>query len=622
MCGIAGVLHFNKERTVDTQRLNEARDAMFHRGPDFGDSYVKGNVGLAHRRLSILDLSADGNQPMHTPDGRYTIVFNGEIYNFLELRKTLVEKGLSFKSHCDTEVLLAMYKVYGVEMLDSLSGMFAFAIWDHETHDLFIARDRVGMKPLCYTVFDDSFIFASEAKALFTYGVPFKVDENDFNEMMVYRHVSGEGTLFKDVKNLLPGHYMLVKEDKSITIKQWWSLKDKIQKHDKITDPLEWFTSNFDASVKRHMIADVPVGILLSGGLDSSSIAASLYKQGYKGIETFNMGFKDFVDDESGVARNLSNHFKFPFHGLLLEGSELVDNINVANITNDVPLMHQNEPHIVAIARYAKQYIKVLLSGEGSDEFLGGYVRYKPMKYLPYHKLVSFILGVTPQRFKNKRLNKLQQYFGMDSKEEIMFANAINFYPSDFKKIGANVVDVNNSFRKKVLAEAAELYPGNYPRQMMYLDQHTYLYTLNDRNDRATMAGSVECRIPFLDPTIIEGLGTLSDEWFFTGERSKFILKEAYKNVLTDEVVNFRKIGFSVPWIQIIFANEYLKYEWDNMENCELFKMGILKLVDIKALKAQQLKETNLSLELLLRNFFFITLWFRGYTEKYAKNKI
>ncbi len=621
MCGIAGVLYFDKQKLVDEQRLTKARDAMQYRGPDSGGTFVKGNIGLAHRRLSILDLSANGNQPMHSHTGRYTIVFNGEIYNFLDLRKVLEQKGFSFKSHCDTEILLTMFEVYGVDMLDQLSGMFAFFIWDHQIKQLFMARDRTGMKPLCYSFFDGGLVFASEAKVLFTYGVPFEIDENDFNEMLVYRHVSGEGTLFKNIKNLLPGHYMLVDENRNSLIKRWWHLGDKIRSHEEIKNPLEWFTNSFDASVKRHLIADVPVGILLSGGLDSSSIAASLYKQGYSGIETFNMGFKNFVDDESSVAKNLSNHFKFPFHGLYLEDDELVQSIGIANITNDVPIMHQNEPHIVAISRYAKKYITVLLSGEGSDEFLGGYVRYKPMKYLAHHKLISLLLRVTPGSMKNKRINKLQQYFGMNSKEQIMFSNAINFYPNDFKKIGAELVDINNSFRKKILIEAQELYPNNYRRQMMYLDQHTYLYTLNDRNDRATMAGSVECRMPFLDPDLIEGLGTLKDKWFFTGKRSKFILKEAYKSVLTSEVSNFRKIGFSVPWLDIIFNNSYLKSEWDKMEQSEILQIGMLKMVNINTLKKQQLKANNPSLDLLLRNFFFMALWWKDYRNAFILNQ-
>lgn len=202
-----------------------------------------------------------------------------------------------------------------------------------------------------------------------------------------------------------------------------------------------------------------------------------------------------------------------------------------------------------------------------------------------------------------------------------MFSNAINFYPNDFKKIGAELVDINNSFRKKILIEAQELYPNNYRRQMMYLDQHTYLYTLNDRNDRATMAGSVECRMPFLDPDLIEGLGTLKDKWFFTGKRSKFILKEAYKSVLTSEVSNFRKIGFSVPWLDIIFNNSYLKSEWDKMEQSEILQIGMLKMVNINTLKKQQLKANNPSLDLLLRNFFFMALWWKDYRNAFILNQ-
>ena len=355
MCGIAGILYFNNHRTVEDNRLTAMRDALLHRGPDFGSSFIENNIGLGHRRLSILDLSPLGNQPMFSDDERYAIIFNGEIYNFLELRPELEKKGFQFKSHCDTEVLLKMYIAYGEEMLDKLNGMFAFAIWDRQEKTLFAARDRVGIKPFYYVADDEQFLFASEAKSLFAGGYPMELDESTFSELFLYRFVAGEETIFKNVKKLLPGHYIKIENNK-ITINRWWKLADKIANHSTISDPLEWFKETFNSSVKMHMISDVPVGVMLSGGLDSSSICASLHEQGYQSIQTFNVGFRNFADDESTLATRLSKHYNYPSHSIYVEDDDLQKNLSIANYIHDEPLIHQNDPQIVAISRYAKKY--------------------------------------------------------------------------------------------------------------------------------------------------------------------------------------------------------------------------------------------------------------------------
>jgi asparagine synthase (glutamine-hydrolysing) len=616
MCGIAGILLYNKDKQIEEHKLVKLRDALFHRGPDYGDHFINGHIGLAHRRLSILDLSAAGNQPMFTADGRYVIVFNGEIYNFKPLRQELEFKGYTFRSNCDTEVLLYLYAAYGPAMLDKLNGMFAFAIWDKQEQALFAARDRIGIKPFYYTNDSSGFMFASEPKAFFKYGYPMVIDDNHMGELLLYRFVAGENTLFKGVKKLLPGHYIHIKANNSFSITRWWTLADKINNHPTIQQPQDWFKHTFDDSVRNHMISDVPVGVLLSGGLDSSSICASLYEQGYKDIQTFNVGFTDFVDNESDLAQRLSADFKFPFHSIVVEDEDLAENLSIANYIHDEPLVHQNEPQIIAISRFAKKHVTVLLSGEGSDEFLGGYVRYKPLQFQRMHKLIHRMLTLTPDLLKSYRLKKLQRYFNVTDPDMLVLTNASNNFPEEFIKVGINITEIHNDYRKKILAEAKSVYPNNPRRQAMYLDQHTYVCSLNDRNDRATMAASIECRVPFLDHRLAEGLGTLSDDWLFKGKKSKYILKQAYAATLPDYILNFRKIGFSVPWIKYIQQSKRLSQHWNDLEKSDILQQGLLQHLDFKKLREQSRAGDFSSLQ-LKRQLFFISLWWKQYQEDF-----
>ncbi len=614
MCGIAGILYFNNHRTVEDNRLTAMRDALLHRGPDFGSSFIENNIGLGHRRLSILDLSPLGNQPMFSDDERYAIIFNGEIYNFLELRPELEKKGFHFKSHCDTEVLLKMYIAYGEEMLDKLNGMFAFAIWDRKEKTLFAARDRVGIKPFYYVADHEQFLFSSEAKSFFAGGYPMELDESTFSELVLYRFVAGEETIFKNVKKLLPGHSIKI-ENQKITINRWWKLADKIASHPTISDPQDWFKETFNSSVKMHMISDVPVGVLLSGGLDSSSVCASLHEQGYQSIQTFNVGFRDFADDESSLATRLSKHYNYPSHSIYVEDDNLQKNLSISNYIHDEPLIHQNDPQIVAISRYAKKYVTVLLSGEGADEFLGGYVRYKPLKYSNQAGLIKNMLRLVPGSMKSKRIEKLERYFSLPSTDAMILLNASNNFPDELIKVGLQLTEIKNQYRNTMLAEAKEVYPDNVRRQALYYDQHTYLSSLNHRNDRATMAGSIECRVPFLDKRLIEGLGTLDDKWIFTGKKSKYLLKKSFENSLPEYITNFRKVGFSVPWIDFIKKSEKFSHQWNALEKSDFLQYKIFSGINIKQLRSN-VEKGDQSSQMLLRQLFFSSIWWDEYVEK------
>jgi asparagine synthase (glutamine-hydrolysing) len=403
MCGIAGILNFGQD-SISDQTLMDMGMAIRHRGPDDHGIWNKGTIGFTHQRLSIIDTSEHGHQPMFSEDGQYTIVFNGEIYNHAEFRDELKAKGFFFRSTSDTEVLLYLYITYGETMLHRLNGMFAFAIWDNTKQELFVCRDRMGVKPFYYTKNSKSYYFASEPKAIFAAGIPKEINPLHIKEWLLYRYIAGEETLLKGIKKLLPGHWSKIKADGSIKTARWYHLGYQIKQHPQISNPEKWFEETFHSSVKYRMVADVPVGVLLSGGLDSSSIAASLHHSNYKNIHTFNIAFKNKAHDESEIAKKFSQSLHFPFHSLYLENHELFQSLNDSVYHLDEPLVHMNDPHIMAISAYAKKHVKVLLSGEGADELMGGYIRHKTFKWIGARHLIRLVLKCIPAQYKKSRL--------------------------------------------------------------------------------------------------------------------------------------------------------------------------------------------------------------------------
>jgi asparagine synthase (glutamine-hydrolysing) len=612
MCGIAGIYH-HQLNPVNEVELRNMGNAIFHRGPDDQGVWCSNEIGFAHQRLSIIDTSSAGHQPMHTPDGRYTIVFNGEIYNHNEFRAELKNKGVVFHSNSDTEVLLYLYIHYGSKMLDRLNGMFAFAIWDNEKKELFLARDRYGVKPLYYINNSIGFYFASEPKALFANGIKKRVDNSQINEWLMFRYIAGESTLLDGVKKLLPGHHLTLRRSRPIQLTRWYNLGEKIRNHEEIKNPTEWFASTFHDSVKYRMVADVPVGVLLSGGLDSSSVTASLHKSGFKDISTFNIGFRDYIHDESGIAKRFSDSLNYPFHSIYLEGHELYETLNKSVFHLDEPLTHLNDPQIMAISTHAKQYVKVLLSGEGADEMMGGYVRYKTFKYVNFRTHISFILNHTPEKYKNQRLKKLERYLKVGGVNQLILGNACNLFESDFDKLGLSYMGISSDYRAKVLQEAKTVYPNDPTKQLLYYDQHTYLQSLNDRNDRATMAAGIECREPFQDYRLMEGLGTLDKDWLTKGKKGKYILKKSMHALLPDYITNFRKVGLSVPWIDLILKSDELRAQWNDFASQKSFDNDLLDKINIKPLIKGITNGQRSEYDSLVLQYFMYYIWNRSY---------
>ena len=615
MCGINGILHLQSQKKVDERVLTKMRDSLEHRGPDDQGLFIENNIGLGHRRLSILDVSKAGHQPFLSENGRYVMVYNGEIYNFKDFYPELKSNGFDIKTNSDTEVLLKLFELYGTKMLNRLNGMFAFVIWDKKEKKLTAIRDRMGVKPLYYSFYNETFYFASEQKALFIAGVPLKIAQNGIEEYIFNRFVAGENTMYENVQKVQAGYAMTIHESGKITSEKWWDLKKEIQNQHKIKNPVEWFRETFDESVKLRMVSDVPVGVLLSGGLDSSSILASLHHQNYKDIQTFNIGFKEKEHNESHLAKMLSEKFGYGFHTMQLEDENIYDLLVKSTYLQDEPIMHLSEPHLLAISQLAKPSVKALLSGEGADELMGGYVRYKALQHPTILSTIATI-GHMDYFTSKPRYEKLSRYSKIKNDDDLVMYNGCNIYPEDIAKTFGINNPPENEYRKQILEEAKYLYPNNLKRQALYFDQHTYLRSLLYRNDRCTMGASIECREPFLDQRLIIGLGSLDDKWLFTGKKGKFILKSAMEKRLPDEILKFRKIGLSAPWGDYITKIPAFKEELESFSKSDLFQMPYFRNIDATKL-VKDLQKGDTRLIPYIMPLLMMHIWMKSYVDKF-----
>lgn len=544
MCGIAGVASGASEKKFQESLLLAMRDCMETRGPDDAGIQQFSGAALVSRRLAVLDLSPNGHMPMRTPDGRYALVYNGEIYNFRELRDELIKKGVKFRSGTDTEVLLQLYALEGPAMLERLNGMFAFAVWDDSEKKLFAARDRMGVKPFYYAERSGDFYFASEAKALFQAGIPKTLDTATLEELVFFRSIAGEATPFKGVRRLLPGHSLVWKRG-SFSVKRWWDLRDAARRgwERPLHETAEWFESVFTDAVRLRQISDVPVGVLLSGGMDSASIAAMLAETGAKTLQSFTVGFEEEKYDERPLARMLSEKYGLQNHECVLRPGDLPELLNSAVDYQDEPPAHASDLHLLAISRQAKKNVTVLLSGEGGDETLGGYNRYLLFKRPFFLQAAAPLAELFGLFSKHTRFAKLRELLALKPSGRRILFSASEIFPRETGRI----FTAGFPYREKIIREAEEVYPRDQARQAMYYDQHSYLCSILDRNDRMTMAASIECRTPFLDYRLVEGLAAVPSRILMAGP-PKFLLRKAMAARLPEKIMKNRKWGFGVPW--------------------------------------------------------------------------
>lgn len=563
MCGIAGRLHFDENHHVSAPEIEKMLDALQHRGPDGRGLHLDGRVGLGHCRLSIIDL-ATGTQPMPNEDESIWIVFNGEIYNFQDLRTELIDRGHAFRSRSDTEVIVHLYEELGVDCVNRLRGMFAFALWDARQQRLLLARDRVGIKPLYYSQTSKGLNFASELKAIVADpAVEREVDSDSLREFFSFNYVPGEGTLFRNIRKLLPGH-TLVCERGNVAINRYWDLRFTDHRCDLAFDAAATELNQLLArTVQDHMIADVPVGVLLSGGVDSSAVLSFAVAGSPKKVRTFTVGFDgEGIIDERPYARLTAERF----------GTEHLEiTITADDFWNFLPsyVRHMEEPvceppaiALYYVSKLARNHVKVLLSGEGGDEAFAGYPNYPNMLRLqrvqrllgPLARPIGSAVTSAGIWLGNGRMQRYSaalgrplasQYFSRTSGPLAFFNRAATgFFSPEFLKKTENV-----SPQRRVHSLLDSNGRESLLDQMLYVDTKTWLPDdLLVKADKMTMANSVELRVPLLDHHVLEFAASLPDSFKVAGRMTKRVLKGAFAKVLPPGVLNRKKMGFPVPY--------------------------------------------------------------------------
>ncbi|MEZ5287574.1 MAG: asparagine synthase (glutamine-hydrolyzing) [Vicinamibacterales bacterium] len=546
MCGIAGLVYQDPSRPCSAATVTAMRDVMTYRGPDDAGLHVDGPVGLGHRRLSIIDLGG-GHQPMTDTDGTSWIVFNGEIYNYRQLRADLAQQGHAFQTHSDTEVILRLYAERGERAVEAMNGMFAFAIWDSARRSLFLARDRMGVKPLYYAETDDGFFFGSEIKALLASGhVSASCREEALAECLLFRQVSGDETLFRGIRSLPPGCTMTVQDGRSAIRRYWspWPCGEPLTLAPE--EAVRQFEDLLEDSVRLRLISDVPVGTFCSGGVDSSLVTAVAARLKGDAVNTFSIGFAEADFDESRYALMVSEHARTTHHQLAVGNVEYSELFPRMVWHNDEPLDFANSVHIYALSRLAKEYVTVVLTGEGSDELFAGYPRYRipglSRMYSavpgPLRRLASSLTGDT-------RLAKLDRFAAMRGEDALLY-NSSYLRPDVVRELAPRLEAFHSEFRQQVLASGAQRRLDPVGRASL-LDQHTFLVSILHRQDKMSMAASIESRVPFMDYRLVEFANRLPTSHKVVNGSGKAIVKTAARKQLPAEIVDRRKSGFGVP---------------------------------------------------------------------------
>lgn len=569
MCGIVGIVNFDSCQ-VSEDLLIKMRDSLHHRGPDDAGLYIDGSVGLGHRRLSILDLSQSGRQPMCNDDQTVWITYNGEIYNYQDIRKDLEGKGYVFRSRTDTEVLLHAYEEWGTDCVQKLNGMFAFGLWDTRSRSLWLARDRIGIKPLFYACHPSFFAFASEIKGLLPHPqLSHQIDYKALAYFLALNWVPAPQTLFSGIRQLLPGQHMIVERDGTIRERQYWELGFPENGHKTEKEWIDDFNTLVEDAVRLQLVSDVPFGAFLSGGVDSSSVCYWMSMNMSSRLKTFSIVFDEESYNESPYAREVA-------HSLGTEHTEIAVTADAASVLPAL-VWHGEEPTanssmlpMYYLARETRKHVTMVQSGDGSDEVLAGYETYQAYyATLLYRKFPSF--------FRNRVIQPLVHSLPVsDAKVSWSFklkrfVSGAEHMPEDAHATWRMICD--SDLRRKLLrpiwnqagvqSDVLELYrsyfakcPAQHPlNRMLWVD--TRLYLPNDglvKIDRMAMANSLEVRVPLLDHRLVELAASVPPSLKLKQLRvKKYLLKKAMEGKLPDKIIHRRKAGFNVPvgqWVK------------------------------------------------------------------------
>ena len=582
MCGINGIaLSRSSRRELSVSVVERMRDLIMHRGPDEAGLFIdrKAQVGLGHRRLSIVDVSA-GHQPMTNEDGSLHIIFNGEIYNHADYRSGLKARGHIYTTNCDTETILHLYEEHGQGCVEYLRGMFAFAIWDQRKAELFIARDRLGVKPLYYAHTDDgSLYFGSEIKVLLEAGaVKPEINYQVLPDYFANHAPSGEQTLYRGIKRLLPGH-TLVWRDGKVVVKEFWDLRfgndDRGRTDREYVD--EW-TELFEESIRLRLMADVPLGMFLSGGIDSSAIAVVMSRMVSEPIKTFSVGFAEREANELEYSRTVARAFKTDHHEVVVTPQQFFSALPNLVWHEDEPIAHPSSVPLFFVSKLAAQHVKVVLTGEGSDEMLGGYARYRKTllnislgqsytRFVPGNMRTALrrLINDLPYSALNRKLTR--SFLTLTPDIETIYFDNFAVFPQAMQSqlMTSEAKERVGPFRPYAIVSKvmAKCDADSLLTKLLYADTKTYLHELLMKQDQMSMAASIESRVPFLDHRLVEFTARLPERMKIRGGITKYILRESMKGILPDSILTRPKMGFPVPigaWFRGPFKNVIDEY--------------------------------------------------------------
>jgi asparagine synthase (glutamine-hydrolysing) len=565
MCGIAGIVSSERLHAEDGARVSRMRDIIAHRGPDDAGLFVDDRAALGHRRLSIVDLAA-GHQPLANEDETVRIVFNGEIYNHAAVRPELEGAGHQYRTRSDTETIVHAYEQWGDACVERLRGMFAFAIWDGPKRRLLLARDRLGIKPLYWARAGHRLLFASEIKSILQSGlVQAEADESRLPELLGTRYLSDAGTLFRGIHRLLPGH-TLVFEDGRVTTRQYWDVPvgrgdgDATRLSER--DAVERFRELLEEAVRVRLMADVPLGMFLSGGLDSSAIAALMARMIDRPLQTFSVAFKQRAFSELDYARQVSSAIKADAHEIVIDDRDFFSALPRLLWHEDEPIAHPSSVPLYFVSQLASQHVKVVLTGEGSDELLAGYGKYPralvnwragaAYGVLP-HPIRAFVADrVVPRLPARLRRYAARSFVSVDRTPEAMFFDTFAAIPLRDQHAlltgrfsGATIGDAYGASRACYDTPNGR---STVLDRLLYTDLKTYLVELLMKQDQMSMAASIESRVPFLDHKLVEFAAALPPRLKLRGFRTKWILREAVRTLLPPGILSRPKMGFPVPF--------------------------------------------------------------------------
>ncbi len=628
MCGICGKVNLNNE-PVGENLLGRMTSSLVHRGPDDSGIRISGNVGLGHRRLSIIDLSPQGHQPMCNEDGTVWIVYNGEIYNFLDLRPDLMAKGHTFRSRSDTETIIHLYEEYGTACLQYLRGMFAFAIWDERDKSLFIARDRIGKKPLYYYSDGKTFIFASEIKAILADERVERVPDHEaIHHYLTYQYVPSPWTAFRGIRKLPPAQYLILKNGE-ITLCRYWQLtylpKHAIKEKDLKHEILE----RLKEAVRIRLISEVPLGAFLSGGIDSSAIVAVMAGMMNEPVKTFSIGFREEAYNELKFARMVADKYKTDHTEFMVE-PDAVDILPKL-------VWHYNEPFAdpsaiptYYVSKLAREHVTVILNGDGGDENFAGYARYalnafsekvrrffSPALVRAMHPLFMLLPhGGNPNSF-FWRLKRFSQVYVRSP--ELRNADMLCHFMAEMKsdlytEAFRDEVSGTDSF-DLLLAKFHEAGADNLLERTLYSDVMMYLPdALLVKVDVASMANSLEARSPFLDHELMEFVARVPAQLKLKGMTTKHILKETLRGILPDEVLFREKMGFGVP-LDYWFRNELKEMAFDTLLGQRAMERGYFNRDYVREILDDHVSR-KWNWQYHIFNLLMLELWHREFIDR------